>query len=72
MQLRSIGSLNVSVVGIGCNNFGREPDGHATNRIVHAAIDAGITFFDTADIHTLLQTQPKCASGTNQECKGSR
>ncbi len=51
MQTRSIGSLEVSVVGVGCNNFGRRLDGRATADVVDAALDAGITFFDTADIY---------------------
>jgi aryl-alcohol dehydrogenase-like predicted oxidoreductase len=48
---RSIGSLRVSVVGLGCNNFGMRIDAAATERVVHAALDAGINFFDTADIY---------------------
>jgi aryl-alcohol dehydrogenase-like predicted oxidoreductase len=51
MQTRRIGSLDVSVVGIGCNNFGRRLDEAATAKVVDAAIDAGINFFDTADIY---------------------
>ncbi len=49
MRTRTIGSLDVTVVGIGCNNFGRELDAEATRGVVHAALDAGIAFFDTAD-----------------------
>ncbi|HTR78217.1 MAG TPA: aldo/keto reductase [Gemmatimonadaceae bacterium] len=51
MQTRRIGSLDVSVVGLGCNNFGGRLDATATSAVVHAALDAGITFFDTADIY---------------------
>ena len=51
MQQRSLGSLRPSVVGLGCNNFGGRLDQTATDRVVHAAIDHGITFFDTADIY---------------------
>ena len=51
MERRRIGSLQVSVVGIGCNNFGARIDYAATERVVHAAIDAGVNFFDTADIY---------------------
>jgi aryl-alcohol dehydrogenase-like predicted oxidoreductase len=51
MQTRKIGSLNVSVVGLGCNNFGGRLDADATARVVHAALDAGINFLDTADIY---------------------
>jgi aryl-alcohol dehydrogenase-like predicted oxidoreductase len=51
MRTRSIGSLAVSEVGIGCNNFGARLDGAGTKAVVDAAIDAGITLFDTADIY---------------------
>ncbi|MCC2668047.1 MAG: aldo/keto reductase [Armatimonadetes bacterium] len=51
MKLRKIGSLEVSVVGLGCNNFGRRLDAEATARVVHASLDAGINFLDTADIY---------------------
>ncbi|HKI96180.1 MAG TPA: aldo/keto reductase, partial [Gemmatimonadales bacterium] len=51
MQTRTIGSLTVSVVGLGCNNFGGRLDERATAAVVDAALDAGITFFDTADIY---------------------
>ncbi|MDG4828458.1 aldo/keto reductase [Solwaraspora sp. WMMD1047] len=43
--------LVVSVVGIGCNNFGRKLDQDGTTAVVDAALDAGINFFDTADIY---------------------
>ena len=48
---RAIGSLNVTVVGVGCNNFGRRLDAQQTAVVVHAALDVGINFFDTADIY---------------------
>jgi len=51
MDTRRIGSLEVSVVGLGCNNFGRRLDSEATSTVVDAALDAGITFFDTADVY---------------------
>ncbi|HEU4878848.1 MAG TPA: aldo/keto reductase [Gemmatimonadaceae bacterium] len=51
MLTRRIGSLDVSVIGLGCNNFGRRLDEAATAKVVNAAIEAGITFFDTADIY---------------------
>ena len=51
MRTRMIGSLEVSVVGLGCNNFGGRLDYDSTAAVVHSAIDAGITFFDTADIY---------------------
>jgi aryl-alcohol dehydrogenase-like predicted oxidoreductase len=43
--------LEVSVVGLGCNNFGRRVDLEGTRAVVDAALDAGVTFFDTADIY---------------------
>jgi aryl-alcohol dehydrogenase-like predicted oxidoreductase len=53
MQLRRFGTTNlkVSAVGLGCNNFGGRLDQAATERVVHAALDAGVTLFDTADIY---------------------
>lgn len=51
MRTRGIGSLQVSVVGLGCNNFGGRLDAADTAAVVHAALDAGITLFDTADIY---------------------
>jgi aryl-alcohol dehydrogenase-like predicted oxidoreductase len=51
MDTRRIGSLEVSVVGLGCNNFGRRLDFNATSTVVDTALDAGINFFDTADIY---------------------
>jgi len=53
MQLRNLGTsgLRVSVVGLGCNNFGGRIDLEASRRVVDRAIEAGITLFDTADIY---------------------
>jgi aryl-alcohol dehydrogenase-like predicted oxidoreductase len=53
MRYRSLGDsgLTVSVAGLGCNNFGRRVDLAGTRAVVDAAIDAGITMFDTADIY---------------------
>ncbi|MEO8201730.1 MAG: aldo/keto reductase [Gemmatimonadota bacterium] len=49
--MRKIGSLEVSVVGLGCNNFGGRLDAERTAGVVRAALDAGMNFFDTADIY---------------------
>jgi aryl-alcohol dehydrogenase-like predicted oxidoreductase len=57
VHTRSIGSLSVSVVGLGCNNFGRKLDTDGTARVVQAALDAGITFFDTADSYGDTQSE---------------
>ncbi len=51
MNKRKIGSLEVTVAGLGCNNFGWRIDAQATADVVDAALDAGINFFDTADIY---------------------
>jgi aryl-alcohol dehydrogenase-like predicted oxidoreductase len=51
MDVRRIGSLEVSVVGLGCNNFGRRIDEERSRAVVEAALEAGITFLDTADIY---------------------
>jgi aryl-alcohol dehydrogenase-like predicted oxidoreductase len=51
MRERRIGSLEVSVVGLGCNNFGSRLDEARSRSVVRAALDAGITFFDTADTY---------------------
>lgn len=58
MKTRKIGSLDVSIVGLGCNNFGWRQNQAETERVVHAALEAGINFFDTADMYgdTLSET----------------
>ena len=56
MEFRTLGAnggtaLEVSVVGLGCNAFGGRIDFDATRAVLHAALDAGITLFDTADTY---------------------
>jgi aryl-alcohol dehydrogenase-like predicted oxidoreductase len=51
LDTRRIGDLEVSIVGVGCNNFGRRLDRTGTEAVVHTAMDAGINFFDTADVY---------------------
>ena len=53
MQIRNLGGsgLRVSVVGLGCNNFGQRTDLETSRKVIHKAIDLGITLFDTADIY---------------------
>ena len=51
MKTRAIGALQATIVGVGCNNFGGRLDANTTAQVVHAALDAGINFFDTADIY---------------------
>jgi aryl-alcohol dehydrogenase-like predicted oxidoreductase len=58
---RPIGSLAVSVVGVGCNNFGGRIDEKHTEEVINAALDVGINFFDTADMY---------ANGRSEELLG--
>ncbi len=51
METRSVGSLEVSVAGLGCNNFGMRIDEAATQAVVDAALEVGINHFDTADMY---------------------
>jgi aryl-alcohol dehydrogenase-like predicted oxidoreductase len=56
---RPLGSsgLEVSVIGLGCNNFGRRLDLDGTRAVVDAALEQGVTFFDTADIYGSGQSE---------------
>jgi aryl-alcohol dehydrogenase-like predicted oxidoreductase len=53
MEERRLGAsdVRVSLVGLGCNNFGGRLDFERTRAVVEAALDVGITFFDTADVY---------------------
>jgi len=53
MQIRNLGGsgLRVSAVGLGCNNFGQRIDLETSRKVIHKAIDLGVTLFDTADIY---------------------
>lgn len=53
MTYRQLGDsgLTVSTVGLGCNNIGKRLDKDATRELVEAAIDVGVTLFDTADVY---------------------
>jgi aryl-alcohol dehydrogenase-like predicted oxidoreductase len=51
METRKVGSLDVSVAGLGCNNFGMRIDEAAARQVVDAALDVGINHFDTADMY---------------------
>ncbi|MGE5927694.1 MAG: aldo/keto reductase [Gemmatimonadota bacterium] len=51
MQTRTVGSLDATVVGLGCNNFGTRIDADAAASVVRAALETGVRFFDTADIY---------------------
>lgn len=53
MEYRPLGTsgLKISVIGLGCNNFGARVDADGTRQVVEAALDEGINFFDTADVY---------------------
>ena len=51
MEMRRIGSLSVSVVGLGCNNFGRRCNFEQTTAVINAALENGVNFLDTADVY---------------------
>src|SRR6202045_2458358 len=53
MQIRNLGGsgLRVSAVGLGCNNFGQRIDLETSPKVIHKAIDLGVTLFDPADIY---------------------
>ena len=53
MEERNLGpsGLRVSKVGLGCNNFGARLDLEASRKVIHKALDSGITLFDTADMY---------------------
>ena len=51
MKTRLIGKLLASMVGLGCNNFGMRTNFEQSAAVVDAALDEGITLFDTADIY---------------------
>ena len=53
LEIRNLGAsgLRVSAIGLGCNNFGGRIDIEATRKVIHKALDLGITLFDTADTY---------------------
>jgi aryl-alcohol dehydrogenase-like predicted oxidoreductase len=53
VEFRHLGrsGLQVSVVGLGCNNFGRRCDADQTKAVVDRAIELGVNFFDTANVY---------------------
>src|SRR4051812_17189678 len=51
MRTRKLGPLDVTAVGLGCNNLGGRIDEAATRAVVDAALEVDVTFFDTADIY---------------------
>ncbi len=70
MEKRKIGSLDVTVAGLGCNNFGWRIDAEATVAVVDAALDAGINFFDTADVYDTGHSEEFLARALGDRRKG--
>jgi aryl-alcohol dehydrogenase-like predicted oxidoreductase len=70
MEKRSIGSLSVSVVGLGCNQFGRKIDAHETAAVIDAALDSGINYLDTSDWYG-YGTMPFSGHGRSEEFIGA-
>ena len=62
MELRRLGSLEVSVMGLGCNNFGQRFGAEQTAEVVFAARQAGVNYFDTSDSY---------GNGASEECLGA-
>jgi aryl-alcohol dehydrogenase-like predicted oxidoreductase len=67
MQTRPLGSLNVSVVGLGTNNFGYFMEPAAVAPVVDAALEAGINFFDTSDSYLESEVHLAAALGSRRE-----
>jgi aryl-alcohol dehydrogenase-like predicted oxidoreductase len=67
MNFRTIGSLEVSVVGLGTNNFGFTMDAAEVPGVVNAALDAGINFFDTADSYLASEERLGAALGARRD-----
>jgi aryl-alcohol dehydrogenase-like predicted oxidoreductase len=53
VEYRKLGAsgLEVSLLGLGCNNFGQRMDDAVAKAVIHRALDLGITLFDTADVY---------------------
>src|SRR5690554_4634850 len=69
MEHRRVGAsgLRVSLLGLGCNNFGLRIDPDASRKVIHEALDAGITLFDTADVYGNRGASETCLG----ECLGA-
>ena len=75
MRSRTLGSSgpDVSVVGLGCNNFGSRVNDEGTRAVVDAALDAGITLLDTADVYgdrggSETRSGTRSRAGANGSC----
>ena len=66
MELREAGGVKVSLVGLGCNNLGTRCDEPASIAVVQAALDAGITLYDTADVYGQGRSEELLGKGLGQ------
>lgn len=62
MEMRKIGSLDVSLLGLGCNNFGMRIQHEASREVINQAVDSGVNYFDTANMYS---------AGVSEEILGS-
>ena len=67
MKTNKIGSLDVTVVGLGTNNFGSTMEQDAVNTVVDRAIESGINFFDTADVYGASEERLGKALGSRRD-----
>jgi aryl-alcohol dehydrogenase-like predicted oxidoreductase len=72
LPTRALGSsgLASTVIGLGCNNFGGRLDLADTTAVLDAALDAGITFLDTADVYGRRGTASRPGPGRSEELLG--
>ena len=71
MEIRRLGveGPELSVVGLGCNNFGGRIDQTQTERVVSAALDAGISHFDTAESYGDGRSEVILRQGSGRETR---
>src|SRR5262245_22166497 len=67
METRTIGSLDVTVIGLGTNNFGMRMEADEVAPVVDAALEAGINFIDTADSYGLSEGRLGKALGSRRD-----
>jgi len=63
MRMSKLGNLDVSAIGLGCNNFGRALDAERSAVVVNAALEAGVTYFDTASNYGEGQSESFLGAG---------
>ena len=63
MRMAKLGNLDVSAIGLGCNNFGRALDAEGSAVVVDAALEAGVNYFDTASNYGNGQSEAFLGTG---------